>query len=543
MWQQSYAFVGGSLALSAAVSAIPLFVLFYLLGVRRRPGWMAAMSALAATILVAIVLVRMPVTMVVSSTVMGMLFGIFPISWIVFSSLLLYRIALETGQFEIIKHSLGALSTDRRLQLLLVGFGFSAFIEGAAGFGSPVAVSAAMLTGLGFPAFYAALLCLLGNTAPVAFGSIGIPILTLAQTTGLPVHDLSAMTGRLLAPIAVIVPAYLVVVMAGVGRTVAIWPAVLTTGVVFGAVQLTVSNFIGPELTDILAALATVSALVILMRVWQPRETFHLPGEAPSAIVDHGHSARAMLRAWMPYALLVVLVLLWGYAPMKAWLDQSTVRWPMPGLHNLIERMPPVTAKPAAYAAVYTFNWLSAAGTACVFASVLAGLFLGVRPARLAGMYVATLKQLALPMVTIASVLGMAYLMNYAGMTSALGLAFAATGPSFPFFSAILGWLGVVLTGSVTSSCALFGNLQVVTGQTLNLSTILTASTNAAGGVMGKMLSLQSIAVAVSATGMPAADESKIFRAMARHSLTLVVVVGLLAMTYAYVLPEAIPGK
>lgn len=541
MWQQSYVFAGGSLALSAAVSAIPLLVLFYLLGVRRRPGWVAAIAALAATIVVAVAIVRMPIATVFSSTVMGMLFGIFPISWIVFSSLLLYRIAVETGQFEIIKLSLGALSTDRRLQLLLVGFGFSAFIEGAAGFGSPVAVSAAMLTGLGFPAFYAALLCLLGNTAPVAFGSIGIPILTLAQTTSLPVHDLSAMTGRLLAPIAVVVPAYLVVVMSGVRGAAGVWPAVLTTGVVFGAVQLTVSNLIGPELTDILAALATVSALVVLMRVWRPRETFHLPGEVPSNAVNHGHSAAAVLRAWMPYAFLVVLVLVWGYAPMKAWLDQFTIRWPMPGLHNVIERMPPVTAKPSAYAAVYTFNWLSAAGTACVFASVLAGLALGVKPVRLAGMYVATVKQLALPMVTIASVLGMAYLMNYAGMTSALGLAFAATGPSFPFFSAILGWLGVVLTGSVTSSCALFGNLQVVTGQALNLSTILTASTNAAGGVMGKMLSLQSIAVAVSATGMPIADESKLFRAMLRHSLTLVVVVGLLALFYAYVAPGAIP--
>jgi lactate permease len=543
MWSQSYTFAGESLALSAAVSAVPLLVLFYLLGIRRTAGWIAALSALGTTFVVAIALVGMPVSSATASVIMGALFGIFPISWIVFSSLLLYRIAVETGQFEIIKASLGALTMDRRLQLLLIGFGFSAFIEGSAGFGSPVAVSAAMLTGLGFPAFYAALLCLVGNTAPVAFGSIGIPILTLGQTTGLPVDQLSAMTGRLLAPVAVVVPAYLVIVMAGMRGAAAIWPAIAVTGLTFGIVQFTVSNYIGPELTSILAALATVGALVVLMRVWHPQEAFRLPGEHAATAEAHGHGAAAVARAWLPYALLVVFVLVWGYAPFKAWLDQFTYRIPMPALHNVIERMPPVTAKPSAYAAIYTFNCLSAAGTACVLASLLAGVVLGVKPARLAGMYVATLRQLIFPMITIASVLAMAYLMNYAGMTSALGLAFAATGPSFPFFSALLGWLGVVLTGSVTSSCALFGNLQVVTGQTLGLSTILTASTNAAGGVMGKMLSLQSIAVAVTATGMPVADESRLFRAMIRHSLMLVVVVGVLALAYAYLFPAAIPGR
>jgi L-lactate transport len=543
MWSQTYVFAGGSLAVSAAISAIPLLVLFYLLGVRRTAGWQAALAALVATIIVAIAIVGMPAGAALSAVVMGAGFGIFPISWIVFSSLLLYRIALETGQFEVIKASLASLTRDRRLQLLLVGFGFSAFIEGSAGFGSPVAVSAAMLTGLGFPAFYAALLCLVGNTAPVAFGSIGIPILTLAQTTGLPVDALSAMTGRLLAPVAVIVPAYLVFIMAGAGGAAAVWPAIAVTGLTFGVMQFFVSNAVGPELTDILAALATVGALVALMRVWRPRETFHLPGETAAATAEHRFSGLDVARAWLPYALLVVFVLAWGYAPFKAWLDQWTYRIPMPGLHNLIQRVPPVTTAPAPYAAIYTFNWLSAAGTACVLASLLAGFLLGVRPKRLAGMYLATLKQLAFPMLTIASVLAMAYLMNYAGMTSALGLAFAATGVSFPFFSAVLGWLGVVLTGSVTSSNALFGNLQVVTGQTLGLSTILTASTNAAGGVMGKMLSVQSLAVAVSATGMPAADESRLFRSLVGHSMLLVAVIGVLALMYAYVLPGLVPAS
>ena len=347
MWQQTYSFAGDSLLLSAAVSALPLLVLFYLLGIRRAAGWQAALAALATTIVVAIGVVGMPVGPVFASVVMGAGFGLFPISWIVFSSLLLYRITVETGQFDIIKASLGALTTDRRLQLLLVGFGFSAFIEGSAGFGSPVAVSAAMLTGLGFPAFYAALLCLVGNTAPVAFGSIGIPILTLGQTTGLPVEALSAMTGRLLAPIAVVVPAYLVVIMAGPAGAAAVWPAIAVTGLTFGAVQFGVSNYIGPELTDILAALATVGALVVLMRVWRPRETFRLPGETAVASDRHGYTAGQVARAWLPYALLVVFVLSWGYAPVKATFDTWTYRVPMPGLHNVIERMPPVTAAPA----------------------------------------------------------------------------------------------------------------------------------------------------------------------------------------------------
>lgn len=543
MWQQNYLFAGENLALSAFVSAVPLFVLFYMLGVRRTAGWMAALAALASTWLLAITVVGMPIVPVVTSTIAGAAFGLFPISWIVFSSLLLYRIAVETGQFEIIKASLGALSDDRRLQVLLIGFGFSAFIEGSAGFGSPVAVSAAMLAGLGFPAFYAAVLCLLGNTAPVAFGSIGIPIVTLAQTTGLPVAALSAMTGRLLAPVSVLVPIYMLVVMAGARHTLAVWPALVACGVTFGVVQLLVSNLIGPELTDILAALAAISAMVVLMRVWAPRDVFRLPGEGAPSTERVSYPAGLVLRAWLPYVLLVIFVLLWGYAPMKAWLDQTTIRVPVPGLHNVVERTAPVAPAPTPYAAVFVFNWLSAAGTACVFAAILSAALLGVRPARFAGMYRATLRQLALPMVTIASVLAMAYLMNYAGMTSTLGLAFATTGVSFPFFSAVLGWLGVVLTGSVTSSNALFGNLQVVTGQTLGLSPILTASTNAAGGVMGKMLSLQSLAVAVTATGMATSDEARLFRVMLRHSLALVAVIGVLSLLYAYVFPGAVPPQ
>jgi lactate permease len=541
MWQQDYSFAGGSLGWSAAVSAVPLLVLFYLLGVRRQPGWIAALAALSITALTVIVVVGMPAPQALAAAAYGAAFGLFPISWIVFASLLLYRLAVDTGKFEVIKDSLGALSADRRLQLLLIGFSFSAFIEGSAGFGSPVAVSAAMLTGLGFPAFYAAMLCLLGNTAPVAFGSIGIPILTLSQITGLPLDPLSSMTGRLLAPVAIVIPVYLLVLMAGVKQTVAVWPAVVACALTFAAVQLFVSNTIGPELTDILAALASIAALVVLMRVWHPAHTFRLAGDEP--IVRRPHSTGgAVLAAWLPYICLVVFVLVWGYAPLKALLDEWTLRLPVPGLHNLVQRVPPVTATASPYAAVFVFNWLSAAGTACVLATIVAAVALGVKPAQFGRMYLATLRQLTLPMVTIASVLAMAFLMNYAGMTSTLGLAFAATGGGFPFFSVVLGWLGVVLTGSVTSSNALFGNLQTVTAQTLGMSPVLTASANAAGGVMGKMISLQSISVAVAATGMKSTDEGRLFAAMVRHSIALVVFLGVLALIFAYALPSLIPA-
>jgi L-lactate transport len=542
MWQQNYYFAGGSLVYSALIAAAPLLTLFYLLGIRRKAAWLSALASLGVAGAVALVFVRMPVQQAVAATLNGAAFGLFPISWIVFSSILMYRLAVDTGRFEIIRDSIGALTGDRRLQLLLIAFSFSAFIEGAAGFGSPVAISAAMLAGLGFPPFYAALLCLIGNTAPVAFGSIGIPIVTLTQITGLPMPALSAMTGRLLSIVALLVPVYLLVLMAGAANTLAVWPAVVACAVTFAATQFLVSNFIGPELTAILAALASLSAMVLLLKIWKPARIYRLEGDDSAERPAMRHGAGATFLAWTPYLLLVIFVLAWGYKPMKAWLDATTTTTiPVPWLHNMIQRVPPVTAQPAPYAAVFVFNWLSAAGTACVLAVVAAALVLRVAPRQFVSIYKATLRQLALPIVTIATVLALAFLMNYSGMTSTLGLAFAATGPAFPFFSALLGWLGVVLTGSVTSSCALFGNLQVVTANSLGMSPILTASTNAAGGVMGKMLSLQSIAVAVAATGMAVSDEGKLFRAMLRHSIVLVTVVGVLALLYAYWFPALSP--
>jgi lactate permease len=542
MWQQNYEPVAGSLGWSALVAAVPLLVLFYMLGVKRKPSWMAALAALGAAWVVALAVYRMPLPQALGATLYGAAFGLFPIGWIVFASILLYRLAVDTGKFEIIKDSVGTLSDDRRLQGLFIAFSFGAFVEGAAGFGAPVAVAAAMLAGLGFSPFYAAGICLLANTAPVAYGSIGTPIITLTGITGLPMPALSAMVGRICALVSVIVPTYLVVVMAGGKGAVEVLPAIVACGVVFAAVQFTVSNFIGPELTDILSSLASIGAMVVVMKMWHPKTIFRLEGDTKAGELAHRrHSGAEIFKAWTPYIFLVVFVLLWGYKPIKDTLNRWTVPVEVPGLHRTITRIPPVTKGPEPYAAVFTFNWLNASGTSCFFATILTALTLGVKPGQFLSAYKATHQQLALPMLTIASMLGLAFLMNYAGMTSTLGLALAATGPAFPFFSSILGWLGVFLTGSDTSANALFGNLQVVTANALGLNPVLTAATNSSGGVMGKMISLQSIAVAVAATGMPSSDEGKLFRFTLRHSVILASVIGLIALAYAYVAPELVP--
>lgn len=541
MWQHNYEPVGGSLGLSAVVAAIPILVLFYMLGVRRKPTWMAASAALAAAWVVALAVYRMPAQQALMSTLNGAAFGIFPIAWIVFSSIMLYRLAVDTGKFEIIKDSVGGLSNDRRLQGLFIAFSFGAFIEGAAGFGAPVAVSGAMLAGLGFPPFYAAGICLLANTAPVAFGSIGIPVVTLAGITGIPALPLSAMVGRICAMVSLIIPCYLVVVMAGVRGALEVAPAIIVCGLSFAGMQFYVSNYIGPELTDIVSSLTCIGAMVLVLKLWRPKSIFRLAGDKPITAAPTPHTAGEIFSAWSPYILLVIFVLMWGYAPIKAQLDKVTMLIPVPGLHNLITRVPPVTARPSPYAAMFTLNWLSASGTSCFLATLAAALFLRVKPGRVVDIYKRTFTQLSLPMVTIACMLGLAYLMNYAGMTSTLGLALAATGKAFPFFSSLLGWLGVFLTGSDTSANALFGNLQVITANALGINPVLTASVNSAGGVMGKMISLQSIAVAVAATGMALSDEGKLFRFTLKHSIFLAVVIGLISLMYAYLFPGWIP--
>ena len=561
MWQHNYEPIGGSLALSAVIAAVPIVVLFVMLGVLRKAAWISALSALISAMIVAVAAYGMPADLAVISTIYGAAYGVFPIAWIVFASIMLYRLAVDTGKFEIIKDSVGSLTDDRRLQAMFIAFSFGAFIEGAAGFGAPVAVSGAMLAGLGFNPFYAAGICLLANTAPVAFGSIGIPVTTLANVTGLPVLPLSGTVGMLCAMISIVIPGYLIVVMAGARRALEVWPAIIACGVSFAAVQFYVSRTKGPELTDILSSLACIVVMILVLKFWKPANIMRLEGDQPVSLTKSKHTGGQVILAWVPYLLLVVFVLTWGERSIKPTINEVgnsiipasmpttagsadgmvATRLMVPGLHNQITRVEPVVPKPTPYAALYELNWLSASGTACFLAILATALVLRVRPAQVVKTYVDTFTQLKFAILTIASMLGLAYLMNYSGMTSTLGLAMAASGGLFPFFSAMVGWLGVFLTGSDTSANALFGNLQVVTANALGLNPILTASVNSAAGVMGKMISVQSIAVAVAATGMTRADESRLFRFTIKHSVLLMAAMGVISMLFAYVFPQAVP--
>lgn len=535
MWQQIYTPIADSLLLSTLAAAIPIAVLLVLLGVLRKPAWMAGLSGLAAAIAVSLFVYGMPVTPMLSSVALGAAFGLFPICWIVFWAIILYRITLETGRFEVLKDSIGSLTDDRRMQALLIAFAFGAFIEGAAGFGTPVAVAAGMLAGLGFSPFYAAGICLLANTAPVAFGSIGIPVLTLERITGLPLLPLSAWVGRICAPIAFFVPAYLIAVMTGWKGLMGVLPAVFVCGLSFAGVQFLVSNYLGPQLVDILSSVSAIGSMILLTWLWKPKDKFHFAGETTSKTTIKKHPGKEVFMAWLPYLLLVIFVFVWGEESLgvKKLLNAQTTIFNWPELHNMIQRMPPVVKAPSPYAAQYTFNWLAASGTACMFATFLTALFFGLKPGQYLNIMKATTGQLGKSMLTIASVLGLAFLMNYSGATGTLGLAFAETGIFFPFFSAILGWLGVFLTGSDTSANALFGSLQVVTAQKLGLDPVIMAASNSAGGVMGKMISLQSIAVAAAATGMSAEDESKLFRFTLKHSIILATAIGLVVVFYS----------
>jgi len=541
MWTQNYTPVGGSLGVSALVAAVPVFVLLILLGVFRKPAWLSSLFGLAAAAVVALGVYGMHGGALVSAVAYGAAYGFFPIGWVVFTAILLYNITVATGKFQIIKDSVGSLTDDRRLQALLIAFAFGAFIEGAAGFGTPVAVAAAMMAGLGFSPFYAAGVCLLANTAPVAFGSIATPILMLSGITSLPLDRLSAGVGRICAPVSLIVPGYLVMVMGGWRALRGVLPAALLCGVAFGGTQFVVSNFIGPQLTDILSSLAAIGSLVLLFKFWRPKEDFNFDQHSSAHIAPPRHATSELVKAWAPYVLLVVFVLLWGYKPVQTMLNGVTRSFPWPGLHNAVLRVPPVVLKPAPYAAVYTFSWLSAPGTACLFASLVSAVVLRMPVLQFARVFLGTVKQLLLAELTIGSVLALAFLMNYCGATATLGLAFAATGALFPFFSSLLGWLGVFLTGSDTAANALFGNLQVITAGTLHMNPVLMASSNSAGGVMGKMISLQSVAVASCATAMKPEDEGRLFRFTMRHSILLASIIGLIVVFYTYVAPQLAP--
>ncbi|HZY72826.1 MAG TPA: lactate permease LctP family transporter [Edaphobacter sp.] len=555
IWNQHYFLFGHGLAFSATIAALPIFTLLFLLGVMRKSAWVSGLAGLAATLLVAIVGYRMPPGMALSAAAYGAAFGLFPISWIIFWAIALFRLTVETGKFEIIRDSVGRLTPDPRLQAILIAFAFGAFLEGASGFGTPVAIAATMLTGLGFSAFSASAICLLANTAPVAFGAIGIPVITLAGTTGLPLAQLSAEVGRVCAPISLIIPAYVIVATGGFVSLAGIWLPTMVCGAVFAGMQFLISNFVGPQLTDIIAALSSMLALVIYLRFRHPEHNENSgairncldKGFVP-VIVDEPankkaaaslplqHSLGEVLYAWMPYAFLVACVLLWGVGPIQHMLNRASFPVAWPALHDLVQRMPPIAAVPTPYPAIFNMNLLSAAGTACMAATFLAAICLGVTPLRFARLLASVTRQLTLPILTIAAVLAIGFLMNYCGATATLGLSFAATGALFPFFSPLLGWLGVFLTGSDTSANALFGNLQVVTAGRLGLNPVLMAAANSAGGVMGKMISLQTIAIAAAATGLSVPDQSRLFRFTLKHSLFLAGLVGCLALIYTYVI-------
>jgi L-lactate transport len=543
MWPQNYLPLG-SLGLSALLAAVPIILMLYLLGIARKRAWVAGLTGCGSALLIALFAYRMPVNLAVESLLYGAAYGLLPIAWIVFTAILLYRLALETGKFQIIKDSIGHLTSDPYMQALVIAFAFGAFIEGASGFGSPVAVAAAMLAGLGMAPFEAAAICLLANTAPVAFGAIGTPIVGLQSVTNLPLGALSADVGRLCAPLSLIVPPYVIGVMGGRKGLARAGFAAVVCGAVFASTQFVVSSYVGPYLTAILSSLAAMGAMVLICLFRrEPGE----PGKGNSAV---RHSPGAILLAWSPYIFLVVFVLIlngdqiplppWVHAQLaalKAFLNRATFIFGWPGLHNLVQKMPPVVKAPAPYAASYTFNPFTTSGTAALYAVFASAIVLRVSPRRLANCFWMTVKQLALPTLTIATVLALAYLMNYSGATATLGLTFAASGKSFPFFSALLGWIGVFLTGSDTSANALFGNLQAVTANTLGFNPVLMASSNSAGGVMGKMISLQSIAVAGAATGLTRAEEAQLMRFTIKHSIFLASLVGLVTLFFAYVMP------
>ena len=539
-WTQNYEPLRG-LLVSALAAGVPVFVLSYALGVARMAAWKASLYALAAAALISFAIYRMPVILLVAAAGYGAVFGLFAIGWIVFAAILLFDVVVATGRFATIRNSLAAVSPDARIQILLVAFAFGAFLEGASGAGTPVAVTASLLVGLGFAPLLAGGLCLLANTAPVAFGALGLPILTLAAVTELPLMSLSGAAGRISPLLGLIIPAYLIVLFAGVGGALEVAPAVVVCGVSFAVTQFLASNFIGPQLADILSALVAITAIVLLLKIWQPARISYLPNGVAVAHEPASADRQNVMRAWMPYLILVVLVLLWGAPNVQKYFDLPTIRVPVPALHNVVVRVVPAVPAQSRYPAIFVFNWLGANGTACFLAAVLAALFGGLGWRRFAELTVTTAKRLALPELTIAMLMAVAYVMNYAGLTATLGLALAGSGAAFPFFSSYLGWLGVFLTGSDTSSNALFGNLQVVSARALGINPILTAAVNTTGGVMGKMISIASIAVAAAATGLPRENESKLFRFTVWHSVVLAGVIGLLALFYAYVAPGLMP--
>lgn len=550
MWSHVYDPLGNPW-LSTLCAAIPVIVLLGALGLFHIKAHIAALMGLVASLVVAIGIFGMPADMAMSATLMGAANGLMPIGWIILNVIFLYQLTERKGQFAVLRESITGVTNDRRLQLLLIAFCFGAFFEGAGGFGTPVAVTGAMLIGLGFSPLAASGLSLIANTAPVAYGALGTPINTLAKVTGLDVMQISSMVGRQMTPFAIIVPFWLLIAFCGWRNTLRIWPAALVAGVSFAIPQLIVSNTMGPELVAVIASVCSIAALVLFLKVWHPAEIYASTAgtmagrEVEAAHANgptekrsrHGYSTAEVVRAWLPWLVLSVMVFAWGSPTMKKALDAIftlDIQWP--GLHNLVQKMPPVVAEPHLEAAIYKLNILSTTGTGILVAGLISGLIMGYRPGEMMRVYRETFWSLRFSLMTIVAMLALGYLTRYSGVDITLGLAFSHTGVLYPFFGTLLGWLGVALTGSDTAANVLFGGLQKASAQQLGLSPVLMAAANSSGGVMGKMIDAQSIVVASTATQYYG-KEGVILRYVFFHSLALACLVGLVVTAMAYLPP------
>ncbi|CAB3798566.1 Glycolate permease GlcA [Paraburkholderia caffeinitolerans] len=564
-WHQIYTPLG-SLWLSALVAVVPIVFFFVALAGLRLKGHVAAAITLALALAVAIFEYGMPVRQALVSAGFGFAYGLWPIAWIIVTAVFLYKIVVKTGQFEIIRASVLSITDDQRLQVLLIGFSFGAFLEGAAGFGAPVAITSALLVGLGFEPLYAAGLCLIANTAPVAFGAMGIPIIVAGQVTGIDPFLIGAMAGRQLPLLSLFVPFWLVFIMDGKRGVKETWPAALVAGASFAVTQYFTSNHIGPELPDITSALVSLVSLAAFLKVWQPRRAAQagttanlrvsggaaalggFGGGSDGAAANPSSSRQASpynigqtVRAWSPFFLLTAIVTVWSIKPFKALfaakgaLAGTVLSFHVPGLDQLVVRTAPIVASAKPYEAVLKIDWLSAVGTAIMLTAIVSTIVLKMKPRAAVAAFFETLGELRRPVLSIGLVLAFAFVANYSGMSSTLALALAGTGAAFPFFSPFLGWLGVFLTGSDTSSNALFCSLQHTTAHQIGVSDTLLVAANTSGGVSGKMISPQSIAVACAATGL-VGKEAALFRFTVRHSLFFAAVVGLMTLIQAYVL-------
>ncbi|MGE7882763.1 L-lactate permease [Bacillus sp. NPDC094077] len=540
----------GNIWISAAVALIPIIFFFLALAVFRMKGYVAGLITVVLTILVALFAYKMPFTMAMAATGYGFLYGLWPIAWIIIMSVFLYKISVKTGQFDVIRASVLSITNDHRLLVILIGFSFGAFLEGAAGFGAPVAITAALLAGLGLNPLYAAGLCLIANTAPVAFGAMGIPITVAGQVTGIDPHKIGQMAGHQLPFLSLFVPFFIVFLMDGFKGVRQTWPALLVAGSSFAITQFITATFLGPELPDITSALVSLVSLSLFLKVWQPKEIYQSK-QANSEVAATTTSMPKLtvgkvVKAWSPFIILTVMVVIWSqnffkalFAPGGA-LESLVFKFEIPGLHNLVMKAEPIVNKPTPYEAVLKLDILSATGTAILIACIISIFILKMSAKDAVVTFKETLNELKMPILSIGFVLGFAFIANYSGLSSTLALALAGTGALFPFFSPFLGWIGVFLTGSDTSANALFSNLQAITAQQVGVSEVLLVAANTTGGVTGKMISPQSIAIACAAVGL-AGKESDLFRFTVKHSLFFVIIVGIMTYVQAYYLTWMIP--